>query len=120
MIFSLLGEKNFWNGLQLYVRSFQFSSAVSSDLFSCFDQVSQSNLELIMNDWVQYSSHPILVIQSSIKNKNQYLFQITQIFDTKLKNSKAKLKIDNQNLCCCIQIFILTEANYIKIRFHYR
>lgn len=39
----------------MYIKTFQYSNAVTEDLWNSFSKASNSDISTVMNDWVQYA-----------------------------------------------------------------
>ncbi|XP_066912412.1 glutamyl aminopeptidase-like isoform X1 [Clytia hemisphaerica] len=101
MMKHFLGSNVFHTGLQNYLKKFQFSNAVSDDLWQCLSKASNQSgraidVKAIMDTWTTQMGYPVI----TAKRENE-TFQVTQqhfIVDqdydeSKLKDSKWKVPL---------------------------
>lgn len=64
MIRGLLGAKHFQDGLVLYMQRFAYSNTDSSDLWTCWEEVSGLKVSAMMHSWTRQQGFPVLVVES--------------------------------------------------------
>jgi aminopeptidase N len=90
----------------MYIKSFQYSNAVTEDLWNCFSKASSTDISAVMNDWVQYAGmqslidlrviskgHPILKVEciSYDNTTKQGVYEISQYLDGSAHNNSIKI-----------------------------
>lgn len=97
MISNYIGDEIFWKGLNLFLEKFQYSCAITRDLWSCLSEATNYSIliDSIMNDWIQFPKHPILYIQIIHQDKNNITFSIIQLYAYKFQ---SEIDINNKNL----------------------
>mmetsp|Transcript_106031 Transcript_106031/g.253066 ORF Transcript_106031/g.253066 Transcript_106031/m.253066 type:complete len:876 (+) Transcript_106031:55-2682(+) len=64
MIFSVLGEKDFQKGLQLYFERHKYGNTVTTDLWNAWKEVSGKPIDKMMSSWTQQMGFPVLEVQN--------------------------------------------------------
>lgn len=65
MVNGVLGKELFREGLGLYMRRFAYRNTDSSDLWSCWEEVSGMPLQDMMSSWTQQQGFPVLIVNRS-------------------------------------------------------
>lgn len=61
MLESVLGMENFKKGLQMYMKKYQYSIAVTSDLWNCLSQVDGApDVNAVMKTWTEQMGFPVV------------------------------------------------------------
>lgn len=60
MLYEKLGEKLFWEAITQYYKKYALSNASTEDLKNIFEEVSNQELDIFFNQWLEKSGHPIL------------------------------------------------------------
>jgi tricorn protease interacting factor F2/3 len=65
MIEAYIGDRNFQNGLQHYLKKFEYACATSHDLWDAFEEASAKPISRIMKAWVEQPGFPLLIATRS-------------------------------------------------------
>lgn len=83
MIATYLGEKDFRDGLRLYLKRHSYANATTHDLWEALEEVSNKPIGEIMHNFTQKAGHPIL----SVSNKKDHIhLSQKRFFSSALKN----------------------------------
>ena len=63
MIERYLGEETFRKGVNAYLERFQYANASHDDLWTALEEVSQSPVRRVMNEWISRPGLPMLVVR---------------------------------------------------------
>ena len=77
MIHHYVGDENFRKGLSSYLKKFQFSNAMGSDLWNELEKASGMKVSSIMDNWINQSGFPLLKADydgRTLKVEQQQLF----------------------------------------------
>lgn len=77
MLRTEVGDEAFLKGIKAYHDNYRLSNADSEDFKAIMESVSDQNLDAFFKQWLYNSGHPILLIESEIKNKTAEI-SITQ------------------------------------------
>eukprot|EP00434_Breviolum_minutum_P008706 symbB.v1.2.007674.t1/scaffold475.1/size199048/15 len=67
MVNGVLGKELFRKGLALYMRRFAYRNTDSSDLWSCWEEVSGMPLQDMMSSWTRQQGFPVLIVNHSVE-----------------------------------------------------
>lgn len=98
MIRRTLGDKLWWKGIQLYVKTHAHGLVETADLRRAFERVSGRNWEPFFDQWVHRAGHPVVHFSWRYDKKNKQIrVNLRQsqkgkafFFDTKVKVTFAK------------------------------
>ncbi len=85
MLYYYLGEDLFKESIRKYMLQNKFKNTTTEILWKCFNDVTQKDILTLMNEWVNFSSHPILsvefnkeniIIKQTAHNKSNSLWKI--------------------------------------------
>ena len=76
-----IGDENFRNGLQHYLKTFEYGCAASHHLWESFEAVSQEPVSAMMQSWINQPGYPIITV-----NRTDRQLQLTQTRFTYLPN----------------------------------
>ncbi len=62
MLQDYIGEKNFQNGLKLYLKTHKYSNAETEDLWRALEKVSKKPVGKIMKNWTSKPGYPLLTL----------------------------------------------------------
>jgi tricorn protease interacting factor F2/3 len=65
MIEAYIGDRNFQNGLQHYLKKFEYACATSHDLWDAFEEASAKPISRMMKAWVEQPGFPLLIATRS-------------------------------------------------------
>ena len=68
-----IGDKAFWNGVELYLNRHKFSNVESSDLQKAMEETSGTKLDWFFNQWVYGIGSPKLDVKQSYDRKSKTL-----------------------------------------------
>ncbi|CAE7207999.1 unnamed protein product [Symbiodinium natans] len=66
MLTGVLGQDHFREGLRLYMKRFEYKNTASSDLWTCWEEVSGIQLREMMNSWTRQQGFPVLTVNESL------------------------------------------------------
>ncbi|CAG9540352.1 unnamed protein product, partial [Cercopithifilaria johnstoni] len=73
MLCNYLGEETFQKGLWIYLKRFQYSNAVTVDLWNALSEASSQNIESLMSTWTKQMGYPLLSVSQKIDGKKRIL-----------------------------------------------
>jgi tricorn protease interacting factor F2/3 len=87
-----------------------YKNTITSQLWECFDEITNLKISELMNEWVNFSGHPLLTIDI-IKKEDKYFFKLEQNSMLKDDNTIWKLPvfIKSKNFEICR---LITTKNY--------
>ncbi|KAK6461119.1 arginine/alanine aminopeptidase [Scheffersomyces coipomensis] len=68
MISNYLGKDLFLKGVALYLNTHKYDNATSHDLWNAIGQVSNKQIDQIMNEWIKKIGYPIIDVSTSTSN----------------------------------------------------
>lgn len=74
MLRNELGDKQFFLGVQKYLKKYAFKNVELSDLRKVFEEVSGKNLELFFDQWFMSAGHPVLKVYEKDTLGKKFLF----------------------------------------------
>ena len=77
MLMNYIGIDNFKKSISLYLKKYKYKNTHTSMLWECFNEVSKLKVSELMNEWVNFSGHPILSIDI-ISKEDKYYFKLNQ------------------------------------------
>lgn len=82
MLRNYLGDQAFFDGLNLYLKKFQYGTAEIHNLRQCFEESSGEDLTWFFDQWFLKAGHPTLeVIHNYDEEVNFYSIQVSQTQD---------------------------------------
>ena len=90
MLMHYIGIENFRKSISIYLKKYKYQNTVTSMLWECFDEVTKLKISELMNEWINFSGHPILSIDIISKN-NKYFFKLHQ--KSMIKDDKTIWKL---------------------------
>ena len=107
MLMHYIGIENFKKSISTYLKKYKYKNTVTSILWECFDEVTKLKISVLMNEWINFSGHPILNIDI-ISKGNKYFFKLKQKSMLKDDNTIWKLpvfmKSKNFEICRLVSI----------------
>ncbi|HCS21025.1 MAG TPA: hypothetical protein DIW47_10785 [Bacteroidetes bacterium] len=96
MLRNYLGDQVFFDGLNLYLKKFQYGTAEIHNLRQCFEESSGEDLTWFFEQWFFKAGHPLLeVIHNYDEEINFYTLQVNQTHDLQgLGAYRLPVKID--------------------------
>ena len=85
MLMHYIGIDNFRKSISMYLKKYMYKNTNTSMLWECFDEITKLKISELMNEWINFSGHPLLTIDI-IKKEENYFFKLEQ---------KSMLKDDN-------------------------
>jgi aminopeptidase N len=116
MLIHFIGEDIMWKGLEHFLHTHQFAHARTEDLWNSFSFVSKLDVSDLMDSWVKFSGHPVVVVSEIMDGTNvstnkflveQYL--CTKNGTTDITNTKV---IDPETGYCEYNIPIRIKSNH--------
>ena len=77
MLMHYIGIDNFRKSISTYLKKYIYKNTDTSMLWKCFDEITKLNISELMNEWVNFSGHPLLCIIIEKKNE-KYFFKLIQ------------------------------------------
>ena len=77
MLMHYIGIDNFRKSISTYLKKYMYKNTVTSQLWECFDEITKLKISELMNEWVNFSGHPLLTIDI-IKKEEKYFFSLEQ------------------------------------------
>ena len=97
MLMHYIGIDNFRKSISSYLKKYMYKNTNTSMLWKCFDEITKLKISELMNEWVNFSGHPLLTI-NIIKKENKYFFKLEQ-----------KSMIENDNTIWKLPVFIKSK-----------
>ena len=110
MLMHYIGIDNFRKSISTYLKKNMYKNTITSQLWECFDEITNLKISELMNEWVNFSGHPLLTIDI-IKKEEKYFFKLEQNSMLKDDNTIWKLPvfIKSKNFEICR---LITTKNY--------
>lgn len=77
MLMHYIGNDNFRKSIATYLKKYMYKNTETSMLWECFDEITKLKISELMNEWVNFSGHPLLTIDI-IQKENKYYFKLEQ------------------------------------------
>ena len=77
MLMHYIGIDNFKKSISIYLKKYKYKNTVTSMLWECFDEITKLKISKLMNEWINFSGHPLLSIDI-ISKDNKYYFKLNQ------------------------------------------
>jgi len=81
-IHAYIGDANFQNGLQHYLKTYEYGCAASHHLWESLEAASQQPISAVMKSWIEQPGHPIITVKRTGRQ-----LQLTQKRFTYLPNN---------------------------------
>lgn len=109
MLCNYLGEETFQSGLRKYLKKFQYSNAVTNDLWDALSEASGQDVKTLMSSWTKQMGFPLVTVSQVINGNKRTL---------KLKQSRflADGGSDENNQLWQVPITISTSADPTTIK----
>ena len=78
MLMYYIGKSNFQKSISNYLKKYMYKNTNTEMLWECFDEVTHLKISDLMNEWVNFSGHPLLSIEIINKENNKYYFKLIQ------------------------------------------
>lgn len=91
MLMYYIGKNNFQKSISNYLKKYKYQNTNTDMLWACFDDVTKLKISDLMNEWVNFSGHPLLSVEIINKEDNKYYFKLTQ--KSVLKNDETIWKL---------------------------
>jgi len=101
MIESFLGERNFQEGVQLYLSRHKFGNASAYDLWGALAEVTGRPIPAMMDGWINQAGLPLVSVNNDASKKQMTLSQARCLIepdgerDNTLWSVPLKLRVDN-------------------------
>ena len=73
MLMHYIGIDNFRKSIATYLKKYMYKNTETSMLWECFDEITKLKISELMNEWVNFSGHPLLTIDIIQKENKYYL-----------------------------------------------
>ena len=97
MLMHYIGIDNFRKSIATYLKKYMYKNTETSMLWECFDEITKLKISELMNEWVNFSGHPLLTIDI-IQKENKYHFKLEQ-----------KSMLSNDNTLWKLPVFIKSK-----------
>ena len=97
MLMHYIGIDNFRKSIATYLKKYMYKNTETSMLWECFDEITKLKISELMNEWVNFSGHPLLTIDI-IQKENKYYFKLVQ-----------KSMLSNDNTLWKLPVFIKSK-----------
>jgi hypothetical protein len=97
MLMHYIGIDNFRKSIATYLKKYMYKNTETSMLWECFDEITKLKISELMNEWVNFSGHPLLTIDI-IQKENKYFFKLEQ-----------KSMLSNDNTLWKLPVFIKSK-----------
>jgi hypothetical protein len=97
MLMHYIGIDNFRKSIATYLKKYMYKNTETSMLWECFDEITKLKISELMNEWVNFSGHPLLIIDI-IQKENKYYFKLEQ-----------KSMLSNDNTLWKLPVFIKSK-----------
>ena len=97
MLMHYIGIDNFRKSIATYLKKYMYKNTETSMLWECFDEITKLKISELMNEWVNFSGHPLLTIDI-IQKENKYYFKLEQ-----------KSMLSNDNTLWKLPVFIKSK-----------
>ena len=97
MLMHYIGNDNFRKSIATYLKKYMYKNTETSMLWECFDEITKLKISELMNEWVNFSGHPLLTIDI-IQKENKYYFKLEQ-----------KSMLSNDNTLWKLPVFIKSK-----------
>ena len=77
MLMHYIGLDNFKKSISIYLKKYKYKNTSTSMLWECFDEITNLKISELMNEWVNFSGHPLLSVDIITKDNNYY-FKLNQ------------------------------------------
>ena len=77
MLMHYIGLNNFKKSISKYLHKYKYKNTITSMLWECFDEITKLKISELMNEWINFSGHPLLSIDIISKNE-KYFFKLNQ------------------------------------------
>ena len=77
MLMHYIGIDNFRKSISTYLKKYMYKNTNTTMLWECFDEITKLKISELMNEWVNFSGHPLLTIDI-IKKNEKYFFKLEQ------------------------------------------
>ena len=97
MLMHYIGIDNFRKSIATYLKKYMYKNTETSMLWECFDEITKLKISELMNEWVNFSGHPLLTIDI-FQKENKYYFKLEQ-----------KSMLSNDNTLWKLPVFIKSK-----------
>ncbi|VDD94199.1 unnamed protein product [Enterobius vermicularis] len=73
MLCNYLGEESFQKGLRAYLKKFQYSNAVTNDLWDSLSEASGQDIRRLMSSWTKQMGFPLVQVSQSVDGNKRTL-----------------------------------------------
>ena len=74
-----IGNNNFKKSISLYLKKYKYKNTITSMLWECFDEVTKLKISILMNEWINFSGHPLLSIDIKLSELHIFLLYKSQL-----------------------------------------
>ena len=92
MLMHYIGIDNFRKSISTYLKKYMYKNTNTSMLWECFDEITKLKISELMNEWVNFSGHPLLSIDI-FQKEDKYYFKLEQKSMLKNDNTLWKLPV---------------------------
>ena len=92
MLMHYIGIDNFRKSISSYLKKYMYKNTNTTMLWAIFDEITKLNVSELMNEWVNFSGHPLLSVDIIKKDEN-YFFKLEQNSIIKDDNTIWKLPV---------------------------
>jgi len=78
MLNACLTEEKFMNGIRIYLKRHMYGNTVTKDLWKALSESSGIDVEKLMGSWIKDVGYPLVNIENSKQENNEYTLSLTQ------------------------------------------
>ena len=97
MLMHYIGINNFKKSISIYLKKYEYKNTETYMLWECFDEITKLKISELMNEWINFSGHPLLSVDIISKN-GKYFFKLNQ-----------KSMLDNDETIWRLPVFIKSK-----------
>jgi puromycin-sensitive aminopeptidase len=124
MLSNWIGFDKLKEGLHLYLKRFSYKNTITSDLWTCFEEVSNKPVNEVMSYWTKQKGFPLLtIVEEEIENDKEhtnlhikqekfYNIDLKDTFEDYFWQIPITIKIDDE----LINFLLTKKEDFIKIK----
>ena len=97
MLMHYIGIDNFRKSISVYLKKYKYKNTETYMLWECFDEVTKLKISELMNEWINFSGHPLLTVDIMCRGE-KYFIKLNQ-----------KSMLENDNTIWKLPVFIKSK-----------
>jgi hypothetical protein len=77
MLMHYIGIDNFKKSISVYLKKYKYKNTETYMLWECFDEITKLKISELMNEWINFSGHPLLSVDIISRNE-KYFIKLSQ------------------------------------------